>query len=88
MQKHPDPLTIKRLDHLGIVAGVIDEIGLVEKIDELIPPAPQRIVSCGNAVKAMISMPLASSPGPSTCIRSSLAASPSSISFGTTRRPG
>ena len=54
MQKHPDPLTIKRLDHLGIVAGVIDEIGLVEKIDELIPPAPQRIVSCGNAVKAMI----------------------------------
>ena len=54
MHKHPNPLTIKRLDHLGIVAGIIDEIGLVEKIDDLIPPAPQRIVSCGNAVKAMI----------------------------------
>ena len=54
MFKHPNPLAIKRLDHLGIVAGIIDEIGLVEKIDELIPPAPQRIVSCGNAVKAMI----------------------------------
>ena len=54
MFKHPDPLAIKRLDHLGIVAGTIDEIGLVEKIDALIPPAPQRLVSCGNAVKAMI----------------------------------
>ena len=54
MYKPPNPLTIKRLDHLGIVAGVIDEIGLVERIDDLIPPAPQRIVSCGNAVKAMI----------------------------------
>ena len=54
MRKHHDPQSIKRLDHLGIVAGVIDEIGLVEKIDELIPPVPQRIVSCGNAVKAMI----------------------------------
>ncbi len=54
MFKHSDPLTIKRLDHLGIVAGTIDEIGLVEKIDALIPSAPQRLVSCGNAVKAMI----------------------------------
>ena len=54
MLKHPDPLAIKRLDHLGIVAGTIDEIGLVEKIDALIPPVPQRTVSCGNAVKAMI----------------------------------
>ena len=54
MFKHPNPLAIKRLDHLGIVAGTIDEIGLVEKIDALIPPVPQRLVSCGNAVKAMI----------------------------------
>ena len=54
MFKHSDPRAIKRLDHLGIVAGTIDEIGLVEKIDTLIPPAPQRLVSCGNAVKAMI----------------------------------
>ena len=54
MFKHPDPLAIKRLDHLGIVVGTIDEIGLVEKIDTLTPPAPQRLVSYGNAVKAMI----------------------------------
>ena len=45
MFKHPNPLTIKRLDHLGIVAGTIDEIVLVEKIDALISPAPQRLVS-------------------------------------------
>ena len=54
MRRHSNPQNIRRLDHLGIVAGVIDAIGLVEVIDRLIPPAPQRIVSCGNAVKAMI----------------------------------
>ena len=54
MCRHSTPQNIRRLDHLGIVAGVIDAIGLVEVIDRLIPPAPQRIVSCGNAVKAMI----------------------------------
>lgn len=45
---------ISRLDHLGIVAGVCDEIGLVSLIDELIPSAPQQKVSYGVAVKAMI----------------------------------
>ncbi len=43
----------ERLDHLGIVAGICDEIGLVEQIDRLIP-APRRLVSVGQAVKAMI----------------------------------
>ena len=27
---------IKNLDHLGLVAGIIDEIGIVEKINGLI----------------------------------------------------
>ena len=31
MFKHHDPLAIKRLDHLGIVEGTIDEISLIEE---------------------------------------------------------
>ena len=60
----PRPLTIAeqtetkldytRLDHLGIVAGVCDEIGLEQLINKLIPSAPQRKIKYGTAVKAMI----------------------------------
>ena len=45
--------TTRRLDHLGIVAGICDEIGLVEVIDQWVP-GPRRQVSHGVAVKAMI----------------------------------
>ena len=45
--------TTQRLDHLGIVAGICDEIGLVGQIDRLVP-APRRQVSVGQAVKAII----------------------------------
>jgi hypothetical protein len=30
----------KNLDHLGIVSVVCDEIGILKKVDELIPPDP------------------------------------------------
>ncbi len=43
----------ERLDHLGIVAGICDEIGLVEQIDSMVP-APRRQVTIGQAVKAMV----------------------------------
>jgi len=43
----------ERLDHLGIVAGICDEIDLVDLIDRLVP-APRRQVTMGQAVKAMI----------------------------------
>ena len=43
------------LDHHGLVAGMVDELGLVDKIDALIPQdLDQRPVSIGMAVKAMI----------------------------------
>ncbi|UCH27364.1 MAG: IS1634 family transposase [Trueperaceae bacterium] len=42
------------LDHLGIVAGIIDEIGLVESVNEEFGIHSQEIVSTGVAVKAMI----------------------------------
>jgi len=45
---------IENLDHLGLIAGLIDEIGLVEKINELLGEQPEEIVSPGHVVKAMI----------------------------------
>src|SRR5512143_321117 len=43
------------LDHHGLVAGMVDELGLVGKIDALIhQDLEQRRVSVGTAVKAMI----------------------------------
>jgi hypothetical protein len=36
-----DNLNIKDLDHLGIVAGIVDEMGLVEIINEEVGTHPQ-----------------------------------------------
>jgi transposase len=47
-------MEIKNLDHLGIVAGIIDAIGLVEIINELIVEEKGEKVSPGHVVKAMI----------------------------------
>jgi transposase len=43
----------QRLDHLGIVAGISQQIGLIEIIDQQVGPV-QRKISCGHAVQAMI----------------------------------
>jgi len=43
----------KRLDHLGLVAGICHEIGLVEAIDQAVGPS-ERKVSCGASVQAMV----------------------------------
>jgi transposase len=47
-------IEIKNLDHLGIVAGIIDEIGLVEKINELLGTDSREKINCGEVVKAII----------------------------------
>ena len=47
-------LRIEKLDHSGLIAGVIDELGLVELLDELFPPHPQNQITIGQVVKAMI----------------------------------
>jgi len=50
-----NPYASYTLDHHGLVAGMVDELGLVEKIDAMIPQdLGQRHVSLGVAVKAMI----------------------------------
>ena len=47
-------IRVQDIDHLGIVAGIIDEMGLVEQINQLLGTHPQEMISTGQAVKAMI----------------------------------
>jgi Domain of unknown function (DUF4277) len=47
-------IEIQNIDHLGIIAGIIDSIGLVEIINEIIGQEPGEKVSPGQVVKAMI----------------------------------
>jgi len=55
MSSDADAYASCTLDHHGLVAGMVDELGLVEKIDAMIPQdLGQRQVSVGMAVKAMI----------------------------------
>lgn len=44
----------KRLDHLGIVAGICKRIDLIGLIDGQLPTPSGRKVSCGQATQAMI----------------------------------
>jgi hypothetical protein len=46
-------LHTQRLDHLGIVAGICNQIGLIEQIDQQVGPNKRKI-SVGQAVQAMV----------------------------------
>lgn len=54
MKPSTPSIRVQDIDHCGIVAGIIDEIGLVEQINQELESHPQEIVSGGVAVKAMI----------------------------------
>ena len=54
MSSAPNEIQVQNIDHLGIVAGIIDEIGLVEQVDELLGTHPQAVVTLGQVLKAMI----------------------------------
>ena len=45
---------VYNLDHLGLVAGIIDQIGLVKLVNEHVGEDPHQIVSTGVVVKAML----------------------------------
>jgi len=47
-------MDIKNLDHLGLVAGTIDEIGIEEIINNFLGESKTEKVSAGRVVKAMI----------------------------------
>ena len=47
-------LKIKRLDHHGIVAGVIDDLKIVSLIDQYLPQDDKQEITPGEAIKGMI----------------------------------
>jgi transposase len=53
MSNHQE-IEFKNIDHLGIIAGIIDSIGLVEIINKLIGQEAGEKISAGHVVKAMI----------------------------------
>ena len=58
------PIEIKKLDHLGLVAEITYEIGIVNKMNELIEENYTEKITVEKVVKAMIlnGMGLVSSP--------------------------
>jgi transposase len=54
MKLKSQEIEIKNLDHLGIVAGIIDEIGLVDKVNQLLGTDSREKINAGEVVKAII----------------------------------
>ncbi len=53
-QNQPIEIDVQDVNHLGIIAGIVDEIGIVEIIDHLLGTHPLEEVSAGHVVKALI----------------------------------
>ncbi len=53
MEATPD-LQVYDLGHLGLVASIVDQIGLVQTVDRFVGPRPGEKVSTGMALKAAI----------------------------------
>ena len=49
-----DDLQVERLDHLGIISGVIKDLGIIERIDDRIVPDVEEEISTGESVAGMI----------------------------------
>ena len=47
-------VVVERIDHLGIVAGIIKELRIIELIDDKVPKDEREVISAGEAVAAMI----------------------------------
>ena len=54
MKKPSEAINIVNLDHLGIVAGIIDEMELVEEVNKKVGLRTKETVSPGQVMKAMI----------------------------------
>ena len=54
MFKEVPNIEVEDIDHLGIIAGIIDEIGMVDIINRKVGEDPQEEVSAGHVVKALI----------------------------------
>ena len=49
-----EEITVENLDHLGIVAGLIDEIGIVELINQKLGVDNWEKIATGQVIKALI----------------------------------
>jgi transposase len=49
-----EAVRVERLDHLGLIASVINDLGLVSLIDARLKPDDQEAITPGEAVKGMI----------------------------------
>jgi transposase len=49
-----EAICVERLDHLGLIASVINDLGLVNMIDARLKPDDQEAITPGEAVKGMI----------------------------------
>jgi transposase len=47
-------IEVEDIDHLGIIAGIIDDIGIVDIINKRVGEHTQEQVSAGHVVKALI----------------------------------
>ncbi len=47
-------IDVQDIDHLGLIAGIVDEIGIVEIINRLLGTHPLEEISAGHVVKALI----------------------------------
>jgi transposase len=54
MNQQPAEIQVKDIDHLGIVAGIIDQMGWVDAVNELVGVHSLEQVSTGQVLKAMI----------------------------------
>ena len=53
-QNQPMEIDVQDIDHLGLIAGIVDEIGIVEIINRLLGIHPLEEISAGHVVKALI----------------------------------
>jgi transposase len=49
-----DSVSVERLDHLGVISAVIQDLGLVDMIDARLIPDAQEVITPGEAVAGMI----------------------------------
>ena len=54
MTASPVKISVQDIDHCGLVAGICDEMNLVEQINRLLGTHAQEIISAGQVVKAMV----------------------------------
>ena len=54
MKETKETMQILNLDHLGIVAGIIDEMELVEEVNQIVGIKTKESLTPGQVMKAMI----------------------------------